>query len=257
MIYKDTSSKAVIAKVYRNLNLKETERWVDMIEWIGEALSFIDAFPQFKQKNASIKVENYQGHLPCDFYQLQGMWSEGQAMFPATSMFGNTLISGSLNDVTTVDETWMYEKYEGLVTLESTSTFDSNPKRTFTIDCDYVRFNFQSGEVIMSYTGFAIDEEGFPMIPDHVTYTEACYWFIVKNLLYPRWLNGEIRDGQYVHAQNQWLKYCGQAGAKAMMPDLPKMENLKNQWVRLIKPINDAHTAFNFIGDQELIVRNK
>ena len=53
MIYKLTSVKSVIAKVFTDLDLKEGDhRLSDMIEWAGEALEKIGSFPQFTQKVA-------------------------------------------------------------------------------------------------------------------------------------------------------------------------------------------------------------
>lgn len=51
MIYKLTSVKRVIAKVFTDLDLKEGDhRITDMIEWASEALLKIGAFPQFTTK---------------------------------------------------------------------------------------------------------------------------------------------------------------------------------------------------------------
>lgn len=77
MIYKLTSVKRVIAKVFTDLDLQEGEhRVTDMIEWAGEALEKIGAFPSFinkvtgKDGNPYLEVFNYQSKLPCDFHSL-------------------------------------------------------------------------------------------------------------------------------------------------------------------------------------------
>lgn len=77
MIYKTTSVKRVIAKVFTDLDLQEGEHRIsDMIEWAGEALEKIGAFPQFINKVSGkdglplLEVSNYQTSLPCDFYRL-------------------------------------------------------------------------------------------------------------------------------------------------------------------------------------------
>ena len=57
MIYKFTSVKEVIARVYRDLNLQDTERWEDMIEWIADALDFIGAYQQTCHKK--IRITTY------------------------------------------------------------------------------------------------------------------------------------------------------------------------------------------------------
>ncbi len=77
MLYKNTSVKRVISKVFTDLNLSEdTHRISDMIEWAGEALEKIGAFPSFTNKVAGkddlpyLVLENYQSLLPHDFHKL-------------------------------------------------------------------------------------------------------------------------------------------------------------------------------------------
>lgn len=77
MIYKTVSVKRVIAKVFTDLDLQEGEhRVADMIEWAGEALEKIGAFPSFINKvtgrdnNPLLEIINYQSKLPCDFHTV-------------------------------------------------------------------------------------------------------------------------------------------------------------------------------------------
>lgn len=77
MVYKYTSAKRVLAKIFTDLDLKEdTHKISDMIEWMGEALEKIGAFPQFIHRVAGkndlplLEISNYQARLPFDFHQL-------------------------------------------------------------------------------------------------------------------------------------------------------------------------------------------
>ncbi len=77
MLYKTTSVKRVIAKVFTDLNISEdTHRISDMIEWAGEALEKIGAFPSFINKVTGkddlpyLVLEGYQALLPHDFHKL-------------------------------------------------------------------------------------------------------------------------------------------------------------------------------------------
>ena len=77
MLYKTTSVKRVIAKVFTDLNLEEgTHRISDMIEWSGEALEKIGAFPSFVNKVTGkdtvpfLELTSYQAILPTDFHKL-------------------------------------------------------------------------------------------------------------------------------------------------------------------------------------------
>jgi len=77
MIYKTTSVKQVIAKVFTDLDLQEGDHRInDMVEWCGEALKKIGAFPSFLNKvagrdgNPILEVTNYQAKLPNDFHRM-------------------------------------------------------------------------------------------------------------------------------------------------------------------------------------------
>jgi len=77
MIYKTTSVKRVIAKVFTDLDLQEGEhRIADMVEWAGEALEKIGAFPAFVNKITGkdgtplLEISNYQSQLPNDFHSM-------------------------------------------------------------------------------------------------------------------------------------------------------------------------------------------
>jgi hypothetical protein len=86
MIYKTISVKRVIAKVFTDLDLQEGEhRIADMIEWAGEALEKIGAFPSFVNKVTGkdnvpvLEIVNYQAKLPSDFHSLiQVSFSENE-----------------------------------------------------------------------------------------------------------------------------------------------------------------------------------
>lgn len=65
------SSKAVIAKIIADLDLKEDEiKIADMREYIGEAMEKIGAIQQLEHKVEDIPVIGYQAKLPCDLYRL-------------------------------------------------------------------------------------------------------------------------------------------------------------------------------------------
>jgi hypothetical protein len=77
MIYNLTSIKRVIAKVLTDRDAKEGDHRIsDMIEWSGEALEKISAFPYFETKVAGkegeplLELVNYQAKLPAGFHRL-------------------------------------------------------------------------------------------------------------------------------------------------------------------------------------------
>ena len=69
-IYKTTSSKTILRKVFRDLN-PNNDNWMDdAIEWIGEALEHIGSAAQLEKRGCILDVNNYKASLPADLYYI-------------------------------------------------------------------------------------------------------------------------------------------------------------------------------------------
>ena len=65
-VYKTTSSKTLIRKIFRDLK-PDRDNWIDdAIEWIGEALEHIGSATQLNQKQCVLTVEDHKLLLPTD-----------------------------------------------------------------------------------------------------------------------------------------------------------------------------------------------
>lgn len=74
MIYNLVSSKAVVAKVIADLDLKESElRITDIKEYIGEAMERIGSVMQLDHRVAVVPLNQYQAKFPCDLYRLDSV----------------------------------------------------------------------------------------------------------------------------------------------------------------------------------------
>lgn len=117
MIYKTTSVKRVIAKVFTDLNLKEEDHRIsDMIEWSGEALLKIGAFPSLitrvtgKDETPIIQLSDYQARLPGDLHRvIQVAYSQQETgpFYPMRYATGSFDHPNPLNtdEETSVDDT--------------------------------------------------------------------------------------------------------------------------------------------------------
>jgi len=99
MIYKFTSVKRVIGKVFSDLHLQEGDhRVTDMIEWAGEAVKKIGAFPMLLTKVTGkgglpvLAIDDYQAKLPCDLTtinQVAYAVTENGPFYPMTYAAGS------------------------------------------------------------------------------------------------------------------------------------------------------------------------
>lgn len=288
-INKTTSSKAIIRKVFRDLN-PSSDNWIeDAIEWIGEALEHIGAAAQLEKKLCLVHINDFKGVLPADLYYVNQV-SVNSSVNPSIATELDELLA-KVDDIYYLlennpaqDLTYQLRDFNsrilvleniytsaetGLVPLSyCTTNFPQNidcPNCSNTLtnyrDCyylesDWVKTSFQKGKVCLSYMAFPTDDEGYPLVPDDISFKEAMFWYIHKKIL----LSGEsiTNNGvDYLFADQQWKYYCTQARNAANYPDIGRMESFMNQWVRLIPNINRYDEGFDTLGARENLYRGR
>ena len=240
---KHISCKAIIAKVYRDLQLKEEEPFMDMIEWLAEALDFIHVYPQYVQKFAKVNICNFKGEIPCDYITLDAVEYNGLNMRYTTNQFGPRDHTPSGRYYTP----YSYNQDKIANVLLTTNNY-LDGYNSFSITGGYFKTSFKEGELNITYTAMPTDEEGYPLVPDHVSFREALYWYIVYKYLYPKVLNGDVQGQFYQDAYSKWQYYCNQAGAEAIMPDLITLENIKRSYLSLRLRPNLYNDFFNSLN---------
>lgn len=116
-----------------------------------------------------------------------------------------------------------------------------------------LKTSFRDGTIMIAYMAIPTDEDGFPTIPDDISYREAIYRYITMKMMYSNYLRGDLRDKQWDEMVASWHYYCKQARGVGNAPDLGQLESIKNMWVRLIPNINRFDNFFNNLNSQEQI----
>lgn len=123
--------------------------------------------------------------------------------------------------------------------------------------------NRDKGFIKLAYKAIATDERGYPLIPDLTSYQEAVYWYVVMKLAFPKFMAGTLSGisskysakfskDTYFYIQSQWNFYRNQAYAEAMMPTADDMQNIKNDWNKLIPDWDGDDTFFKNINKEQL-----
>ena len=249
-IEKRISVKEIIAKVYRDLQLTDEVNWEDMIEWCGEALEHIGTFGQTDKKLCELTVTNGKTHLPCDFLAVQQISYNGAPLMRSGSTIGN---SATTSAPATTDQTTLSNV--GTDTVSDNNDIYTN-YATYTIDPVYIKTSFTEGTIWLSYTAFPLDDDGFPEVPDDVSFREALFNYIVKKLKYIDYLNGQMPRRVYLDLERAWEFSCKQAAAKMQMPSIDQMESMKNWSLRLLPSIDDWSGYFKDFGSQQRLNLN-
>lgn len=137
-------------------------------------------------------------------------------------------------------------------------------KPEYFIKPGWIVTNQKNGYIKLAYKAIAVDERGYPLIPDLTSYQEAIYWYVVMKLTFPKFMAGKLSGSNnskyaakyardtYFFTQQQWNFYRNQAYAEAMMPTADDMQNIKNDWNKLIPDWDGDDTFFKHINKEQL-----
>ena len=246
MIYKYTSIKSIIEGLMRDYDHQEDLNAWDIVEWAGEALDFIGAHNQYGQFWADLNVVDYKAALPCNFHSLEQISYKGIPL---------PLCSGTFGAISTTP-TGTTENYIDGEKVDKNNFPLTDVGRGNQGDCYYINDNFivtsfDKGCLLLTFKGIKVDKEGFPMMPDHISYKKAVKSYIQTMVDRMWWRKGSLPEAVYRDSQRDWEWYVKQARGAIMMPNIDAMENIKNQWVKLKPNMNSSSTFFTDLANPE------
>jgi hypothetical protein len=114
-----------------------------------------------------------------------------------------------------------------------------------------IKTSFQEGQIAVACLRQIVDEDGYPMVPDDTSYTEAIARYINYRVQCKEFYAG--REGANLRmndADAKWQWYCSQAATGAMMPSVDELENM-TQGQYLIPRQNEYASFFGNLGVAE------
>lgn len=129
----------------------------------------------------------------------------------------------------------------------------------YTIVGDRVlRLSFKTGYIAVAYTRQMLDDDGYPMIPDHYSYVTAVTKYITMKLMERQWYSGrEGYERKVQKAEADWQWYCKQAGNRAIMPKgLDQYQNMLDTSQYLLPRMHRYNQFFSGLSTMENRVYN-
>lgn len=241
MVYGQISLGYLIRKVMRDLK-PGGDNWIsDAVEWSGEALEAIGRGAQYEFVNDILNVKNFTTSLPIGLNRIEMLaydkqWRNEKQIENYTEPLAYATAS-----------------FPRQLFTENFAGFKTKSNHNFVIQGRYIKTSFEKGCIAIAYERMALDEKGWPLMPDDVSFKQAIYWYIVMKMMEGGMNHPHLN---YLSVRQIWLHYAGQASDNAAMPDIPQMENFLNQWVSLIPNISERDTMFEHLGAREDIDRD-
>lgn len=116
-----------------------------------------------------------------------------------------------------------------------------------------LRFSFEEGSIAFSYTRPHLDDDGYPMIPDHYSYITAVTKYITYKVMEQRFYRNERgSESRLGKAEQDWHWYCKQAGNLAIMPrGEDDHQDLLEQRLHMLPKLNRYYGFFGKMNKME------
>lgn len=187
------SSKAVLAKIIADLDLKEDEiRITDVREWIGEAMEKIGAVQQLEHKLANIQVVDYQAKLPCDLYRLNQVafsFENGCGWLPmrkVTNSFGVYKKCGECNPKMLIKDNALIPLVKNIFNVNTDKEAidilneDVNVKQTLSALVNQYTIPSNNGRLIIGNPATFNTSLQYSTKPGYITVNVPCGWLKIS-----------------------------------------------------------------------------
>lgn len=183
----------------------------------------------FNEKTALVEIGNYRGMLPCDI--------------------------DSIIQVRTYSK--CNNNYK--VFRYSTDNFHMSENKSESYDLTYkvqgsvIYTSMKEGTIEIAYNAFAVDSEGYPLIPDNSTFTRALELYIKKQCFTVLFDLGKISQAVYNNVCQEYAWAVGAAQSELVRPSIDQMQSITNSFNTLIFRVNEHRSGFINEGSQEKI----
>ena len=183
----------------------------------------------FLEKTEEIKIENYRGKLPCDFYEMIQVRAVGH------------------NCDGVFHEVFRY----------STDSFHMSPNKTRDNELTYklqgscIFTSMKEGTIEIAQRAFNTDDEGFPLLPDNASFLRALELYIKKSRFTILFDLGKINGNILNQTLQDYSWAVGDCQSEFSRLSLDKAESLFNSWNTLLIRAKEHSKGFVNNGIKE------
>lgn len=122
-------------------------------------------------------------------------------------------------------------------------------KSDFKLEHNLITVGYETGFVKIIYMALPVDDNGYPLIPENISFRNAIGWYIAHKLAIRGKLSNKELSVQY--CDRMWQRYCLQAKGDAYMPDITQMQEMANEHNKILNNPNLYYQRFRDLGKRQ------
>ncbi len=113
----------------------------------------------------------------------------------------------------------------------------------------------EKGSLDISFERLALDDDGFPMIPDDASMENAIRYHVMFEHMEARWMVGKVTDKAFQHIQQQRDWYVGQVSSSMKLLNIDQAVAMAQSINRLIVDTRAHSKNYHGAGNPETLKR--
>lgn len=184
----------------------------------------------FEEKTALVEIENYRGMIPCDFNDIIQVRTHSSCDRKNYRVFRHTTDSFHMSN-------------------NKQDSFDL----TYKIQGNVIFTSIKEGTIEIAYNAFAVDSDGYPMVPDNSSFISALEFYIKKKKFNILFDEGKISQAVWNQVCQDYAWAVGQAQSDLIRPTIDQMQSITNSLNTLIPRVSEHKSGFVNNGSAEMI----
>lgn len=223
------SLKVVMDNIMDHPMLKDIS-FERVINYTQSFMRIVGCPRMFEEKTALVEIKNYRGQLPCNFNDIIQVRTHSSCDRKNYGVFRHTTDSFHMSD-------------------NKQDSFDL----TYKIQGNVIFTSIKEGVIEIAYNAFAVDSDGYPLIPDNSSFINALELYIKKKQFNVLFDTGKISQAVYNQVCQDYAWAVGQAQSDLIRPTIDQMQSITNSLNTLIWRVTEHKSGFVNNGSAEMI----
>lgn len=210
------------------------------VEYTVDFISLMGTPAIYDEKTAFIEVKDWKGALPCDFYNMIQVRAAGKQHNRDCRDWASRFAP-----------VYRYSGHSFHMSPRKPSEFVTG-EFTYMTQGMFIFTSTKEVDVEIAYHAFAVDDEGYPLLPDNASFLRG-----LENYIKLQWFTilydmGKLPQQVLFNTQQEYAWAAGDAQSEFSRLDLDKAETLFNSFKTLLPRNHEHWKAFFDNGAKEI-----
>lgn len=207
-----------------------------VIDYLVDFIQIVGVPALFEEKTARLEVKDYRSALPCDYISMIQVRTDKP-------------VGGNEDNRHHIAYRYSTDSFH--LSQDKPHVGRHGTDLTYKIQGSVIYTSTKEDPIEIAYNAMAVDDEGFPLVPDNPSFMRAFEAYVKKQRFTILFDLGKIQPAVLQQALQDYAFYVGDCETEFQRLSLDKAESLFNSWNTLLVRANEHKYGFRNNGAKE------